>query len=452
MTLSKIGRILMALVASAALGLGMTACGGGTIGYMWVLGTQYNQITAFKIDDYTGNLTQSPHSPFSSGGTNPQSIVLKAGGRFVYVINTGVAATVSTATGSAGLPTTSTQGNISEFSVGGDGVLTFQQNFSSQGTTPVWAVIDSTGSFLYVMDKYSPAYCGAASCTVTPTNSPNFCTIAGCTSAGLTIPSDLNGSITAFSIAADTGRLTLVTNLQQKVGSVIATAPNYNQQLTYFEVGAAPTMVKISSAGCMYALSQTSLYPLSVNSSTGQLTVPTTGTITLSGAANLSSINTTGSYVYVTDSTNNTIYPLTSNSTACSLSTVSPGIVSNLALTSHPVQSITSSNGKFLYVVNQSSTANPLTPANSTISAFTIDSNGALAPLADSANPYAIGAGPVCVATDPTNQYLYTSNNTDSTVTGKIANANTGILSDLSRGSVFPTTGKPSCMVISGNI
>ncbi len=47
----------MALVATAALGLGMTACGGGTIGYMWVLGTYYNQISGFKIDDYTGNLT-----------------------------------------------------------------------------------------------------------------------------------------------------------------------------------------------------------------------------------------------------------------------------------------------------------------------------------------------------------------------------------------------------------
>jgi len=53
MKLSRIGRIGMAFVVSVALGLGMTACGGGTIGYMWVLGTQYNQIAGFKIDDYT---------------------------------------------------------------------------------------------------------------------------------------------------------------------------------------------------------------------------------------------------------------------------------------------------------------------------------------------------------------------------------------------------------------
>ena len=133
MKLSRIGRIGMAFVVSVAIGLGMTACGGGTIGYMWVLGTQYNQIAGFKIDDYTGNLTQMVGSPYPSGGTFPVALALKPGGRFLYVVNKGA--------GSAA-------GNISEFSVGGDGVLTFQAAFSSQGSTPVWAVMDSAGSFL----------------------------------------------------------------------------------------------------------------------------------------------------------------------------------------------------------------------------------------------------------------------------------------------------------------
>src|SRR5271168_3776318 len=107
MTLSKIGRAAMALVATAALGLGMTACGGGTIGYMWVLGTYYNQISGFLIDDYTGNLTAITNSPFSSGGTNPQSIVVKPGGRFVFVINSG-----------SGVPTTATPGTAAFVSTG----------------------------------------------------------------------------------------------------------------------------------------------------------------------------------------------------------------------------------------------------------------------------------------------------------------------------------------------
>src|ERR1700709_411505 len=90
MKLSRIGRVSMAFVVSVAMGLGMTACGGGTIGYMWVMGTQYNQIAGSKIDDFTGNLTNAVHSPFASGGTNPVAGVLKPGGRYLYIVNKGV--------------------------------------------------------------------------------------------------------------------------------------------------------------------------------------------------------------------------------------------------------------------------------------------------------------------------------------------------------------------------
>jgi len=67
MTLSRIGRISRALVVSMAVVLGMSACGGYTVGFMWVLGTQYNQITGLKVDDYTGNLTQMVGSPYPPG-------------------------------------------------------------------------------------------------------------------------------------------------------------------------------------------------------------------------------------------------------------------------------------------------------------------------------------------------------------------------------------------------
>src|SRR3981081_2558526 len=118
MKLSRFGRISMAFVVSVAMGLGMTACGGGTVGFMWVLGTQYNQIAGFKVDNFSGNLTQIPKSPFPSGGTNPVSIVVRAGGRFVYVVNQGAPATTTAP---------AVAGNITAFSVGGEGVLTAQQ-------------------------------------------------------------------------------------------------------------------------------------------------------------------------------------------------------------------------------------------------------------------------------------------------------------------------------------
>src|SRR5580700_5975195 len=129
MKLSRIGRVSMALVVSVAMGLGMTACGGGTIGFMWVLGTQYNQIAAFKIDDFTGNLTTPPGSPFPSAGTNPVSLVVKPGGRYLYVINKG-AGLATDAKGGVTCQAGAGGGSIAEFAIGGQGVLTFQQTFS----------------------------------------------------------------------------------------------------------------------------------------------------------------------------------------------------------------------------------------------------------------------------------------------------------------------------------
>ena len=159
MTFSKIGRIVTALVASAALGLGMTACGGGTIGYMWVLGTYYNQISGFKIDDYTGNLTSILNSPSNSGGTNPQMLVVKPGGRFLYVVNAGTGG-VARVPGQR-LDFTAPQGtSIAEFSIGGSGRIDVSEQLQHalRLRSHLSLTFDSTGNFLYVLDKYSPNY------------------------------------------------------------------------------------------------------------------------------------------------------------------------------------------------------------------------------------------------------------------------------------------------------
>ncbi len=73
------------------------------------------------------------------------------------------------------------------FSVGGDGTLTFQQSYSSQGTNPVWITTDSTGNFLYVLDQQAP----------------DFATTG-------------NGDITAFSLDPNTGRPSLITNARSR--------------------------------------------------------------------------------------------------------------------------------------------------------------------------------------------------------------------------------------------
>jgi 6-phosphogluconolactonase (cycloisomerase 2 family) len=414
------------------MGLGMTACGGGTIGFMWVLGTQYNQIAAFKIDDFTGNLTTPPGSPFGSGGTNPVSLVVKPGGRFMYVINKGSALTpdvnggVTCQSGAGG-------GNIAEFSVGGQGVLTFQQSFVSQGCTPVWAAHDSTGNFLYEVDQYAPnAKCLSNGQPEAPAP-PNFC----------------NGEITVFSVDPNTGRLSLVQNQQIK-------DPTTGLQLTYFPVGALPKMMALSGS-CVFTLNSDAnqtVFPY-IAGSNGQLTLTTNSTIN-SGAVRATSIITGGTSIYITDAgpvnqnTPGQILPFTVGGTACSLNTITGGPTANLSPAANPVYTLVDSKGKYVFVANQSST-NSNTP-NSSISAFQIQSNGTLLFVPDAPNnPYPIGAGPVCMVEDPSNQYIYTSNG-DGTVTGKVLDNNTGKLANLSRGSTFTAVGQATCLTVSGNV
>jgi 6-phosphogluconolactonase (cycloisomerase 2 family) len=397
--------------------LGMTACGGGTVAYLWVLGTQYNQIVGFKVDNFTGNLTQALHSPFSSNGTNPVSIVVKSGGRYVYVVNKGIPASGN----NAGTP-----GNISVFSVGSGGVLTYQTQYSSRGSTPVWAAIDASGNFLYVLDTLypdTPAY-------------PN--------------PNGY-GDITVFAIDNNTGRLQLVPNQQIK---------DANQtQLTFFPVGGKPIMTRLSGSGCLFTVNggDQTITPYAIGAN-GQLTL-TTNTTIQTGAGNITSINTNGSYVYLTDAAPTTdspggriLYYTVGSGTACSLNTVTGGPVNNLSQTANPSYSLVDTEGKVLYVLNRSST-NSQNPNASSISVFTIDaSTGKLQASGSSNNPYSVGAGPACMVEDPTKQYLYTSNNIDGTVTGKLISSGRGELSDLQHNSTFPATGQLTCLAISGNV
>lgn len=442
MKLSLVGRWSMALVASLALGLGMTACGGGTIGYMWVLGQEYNQIAGFKVDQYSGNLTEVPGSPFNSNGSVPVSLVIKSGGRFVYVINQGTCPTNPTTQ----LPqcdyTTGSGQTIALYSVGGDGTLTFQQSYTSQGYVSEWAQMDNSGTYLYVLDKYSPSY-------IAP-NTPGYPQQGGYIGPN----TDGNGSITAFVADPNTGRLTLVTNSQTQVAGV---------NTPFWEVGASPFMSK-SQNGCLYTVNDgytadghQTVTPYTIGTG-GQLVFTTTGNITINQTTpglktNITSINGYGTYMFLTDAASNILYGY-ETSGSCNLTALNGG-TTNLATdfpnTSDPVYTMIDSTSNHLYVANNSTTSTLTTTPFSSLSALNINSsNQELQPITGS--PYPVGSGPVCIVEDPSNQYIYTSNYNDGTVTGYQLNANSGELSDLTKGSKFTAVGKASCLAISGSI
>jgi 6-phosphogluconolactonase (cycloisomerase 2 family) len=420
MKLSLFGRLTMALLASMALGLGMTACGGGTIGYIWVLGQQYNQIAGFKVDDYTGNLTTVPTSPFAAGGSMPVSLVVKPGGRYIYVINQG--------TGGSNLKAGTGQ-SVVELAVGGDGTLTYQDTFQTQGYISEWAQMDSTGQYLYVLDQYGPTSNGATNGT----------------------PST-NGIITIFAADPVTGRLTLVTNSQTK------TAQGLNTY--FFPVGPNPIMMKNAGA-CLFTLNGNQTYtPYSAGGGGQLVTVQTSGVAgagTPLSTTSATSINGNGSNIYVTDSNNgstaaNYIFAFGIGS-SCSLnpSSSGPAKYTNFAGTSNPMYSIIDNSGKYLYVLNGANTNLTQQTPYSSISAFTINSATQQLQQINGA-PFTVGSGPVCMVEDTTNKYIYISSHNDGAITGKVIDPTTGNLSNLTRGATFNATGQATCLVLSGAV
>src|SRR5580658_2138415 len=169
MKFTKFGKALLLSALSAAAVLSVTSCVESyTVGFLYVTGTVTAQpggngvISGFRIDHNTGKLTTIDGLPISSGGANPVRAVLITGSRFLYVLNRG-----TNSSGGSDCTTADPcqNSNITEFAVGGNGILTAEQTFYTQGINPFRLVGDSSGNFLYVLDHDAPdsaAYNGSA--------------------------------------------------------------------------------------------------------------------------------------------------------------------------------------------------------------------------------------------------------------------------------------------------
>src|SRR5271166_919489 len=160
MKFTKFGKALLMSALSASVALSVTSCQQSyTVGFLYVTGTVTAKsgnngiISGFKIDHNTGKLNPINTLPVSSGGANPIRAVLVTGSRFLYVLNRGV-----NSTGSANCTTADPcqNSNIQEFAVGGNGVLTPQETFYTQGINPFRLIGDSSGNYLYVLDHDAP--------------------------------------------------------------------------------------------------------------------------------------------------------------------------------------------------------------------------------------------------------------------------------------------------------
>ncbi len=430
MKFSKYGRVALALVASLVLALGTDSCVYDyTEAYVIVTGSQYNQVASYREDNETGYLNPAPGNPLSSGGTNPIRAILLNGGRYVYVLNQGK----PTADASGNI--TWSGGNVSLFSIGGDGGLSYQLSYASQGLGSLRLALNASGTYLYVLDQYQPGSTpNVSSASPTPT-ATNPCLN---TSNGLYYPA---GDITVFSIDGSTGRLFLVQNQQQQ--------NSQGTDLNYFPLGCGPIDFHMGS-GYLYSAETSDpatgnnqvIYAYQASATNGQLIQVPGGSQPVTGAVGISVIgaSASGSWIYVLDSATNTIYTYTAGSNGL-LSAASGGAVPNYSGTTGMTALTTDSATKFLYVANAQSTG--LGQPGSEISAFTITASSGVLQLL-SGQPFGSGSVPVCIFEDPSHQYLYTADAGSSTVTGSLIDPNTGILTNLRRGSTFKTVGTPT--------
>jgi 6-phosphogluconolactonase len=429
MKFSNVGRIALAMVASLVLAFGTESCSYNfTEAYVIVTGSQYNQVASYKEDNDTGQLTLASGGVQSSNGSNPIRAVLGNGGRYVYVLNQGTSKVID----SAG-DLQWNGANISIFSVGGNGSLSFQLSYPSQGLGSRRMVMSNNGNYLYVLDQYQPG----STDNQTPA-SPTQSTAYPCYDSTNHVYRPA-GDITVFSIDPSTGRLFLVSNQQQQ--NLLGTP------LSYFPVGCGAIDFLMGS-GSLYTAEASDpasgatqvVYAYAEANTTGQLTLVPGGAQPIIGATDITVINASQSlgYIYVLDSGTNNIFIFTQGSNGLLTAASIPSAPNDTA-TGGMTALTTDSSSKYLYVSN--TTALGLNQAQSAISFFTItQGSGALSVP----QTYGTGSGPVCIFEDPSHQYMYTADAGSSTMVGAAFDPNTGLLTNLKKGSTFAVIGTPT--------
>jgi Lactonase, 7-bladed beta-propeller len=449
MKLKKFGKALLTGVLSAGVVFGVSSCVQSyTVGYMYVTGTVTAQpngngiISGYKIDHNTGELYPINTLPVSSGGANPVRAVLVDGSEFLYVLNRGLNAAGNGDCFGTGV-NKCLNPSITQFAVGGDGSLTFQETFYTQGLNPFRLIADTSGSYLLVLDHDAPS---SAAC-------------AAALGTGVTACAD----VTVFQINSTTGRLSLVQN---------AAVSAAGTPLSYFPVPANPVDFVMSSSFLLTLTSNTvatsfpytggsNVFPYSYASTTGQLTLSQNSAQPL-GIGQGTAIINASSNIYVLDN-EATTYTNSNGQTVPTLSQILPftvgangalqaqtgGIIPDDPDLSNPIQLLVESKGKFLYVANQGSNIVGPNP-QSGIAGYFITTSPAFQLTFIAGEPFGSGSGPQCIVEDPSDQFIYTANMYDSSVTGRILDPNAGVLNPLRVSSSYPLQGPATWCLIDG--
>jgi 6-phosphogluconolactonase (cycloisomerase 2 family) len=466
MRFKKFGKALSIGVLSAGVIFGITSCVEDyTVGFLYVTGTvtastgSNGIISGYKIGHNTGKLASINGLPVPSGGANPVRAVLTLGSRFLYVLNRGVN---NAGNGDCyGVASAECQNaNITQFAVGGNGILTPQETFYTQGFNPFRLIVDSSGNYLMVLDHDAPD-------NASPSAKDNCALALG---SGVTTC----GDVTVFQINSTTGRLSLVQNTQ-------VTAAN-GSPLTYFPVPANPVDF-VLSGGYLLTLTGappptaypyaggsvngggtigggTAVWPYSYSASTGQLTLSQNSVQPLGIGAGTAIVNAS-SVIYVLDNepvtvtfngtsttSQSKILPYTTGAGGA-LQAEPSGVIPDDPTLANPIQVLVESKGKFVYVANQGNNTTGVNPESGIAAYFlTTAPSYQLSFIAE--EPFGSGSGPQCIVEDPSSQFIYEANEYDSTITGRLLDPNTGDLDTMRSTETYTLQGQPTWCLVDG--
>jgi hypothetical protein len=474
MRFTKFGKALVMGALSAGVICGVTSCDESyTVGFLYVTGTvtassgNNGIISGFKIDHNTGHLAMINGLPVASGGSNPVRAVLTLGSRFVYVLNRGTSAAGNGDCYGTGA-NVCLNSNITEFAVGGNGILTPQETYTWQGLNPFRLIADGTGSYLMVLDHDAMDSGVTTLVNGIPTNS---CTQALGTLGTGSTPVITCGDITIFQVNQTTGRLSLVQNAQVKLNGAA---------ITYFPVPANPvdfalngsyvltlTATPTASATASAALTTaypytggTSVWPYTYITTSGQLQLSQNGVQSLGIGQGTAIVNTNG-VIYVLDnepvtvSFNGTsttsqsqILPLTAT-TGGALQAETSGVIPDDPTLANPIAVILESKSKYLYVANQGNNTTGNNP-DSGIAGYFITTAPSFQLNFIAEEPFGSGSGPQCIVEDPSDQFIFEANAYSNNVTGRTVDPNSGDLNDMRTTQSYSLEGPATFCFVDG--
>jgi 6-phosphogluconolactonase (cycloisomerase 2 family) len=223
--------------------------------------------------------------------------------------------------------------------------------------------------------------------------------------------------VSAFAINPSTGALT-------PIGGQVSTGQNPQG------IAVDPTgkFVYVANNGNA-AMASVSAY--TINPSTGLLSTAGTSFISPITATPVGiTVDSTGQYVYVTDSTHSDVFGFSINTSNGTLNPLNAGLGTSIdiALLANTPSGI-AATGSYLYVADQGNNGGTTTG----VTGYQIIAGGTLAALAGS--PFDTGnVGPTGIVVDPTGKYVYVANN------GLLANVPTANAS-ISAYTITPGTG-----------